>query len=144
MGTITITCKSANFNITSMNNSLSGDYVAIEENKPVDNRKGRLIREENEDDASEDERVDMSAITGQKELEERREKFYSVQGHGKYSRKIPKIIGTSVRLSKMYSRARTFFPVCHVNSRQRQIKLNHATVHDLNQTIYNSCFMNVD
>lgn len=60
-----------------------GDYVAIEEKKPADNRKGRLIREEAEDDASEDERVDMSAITGQKELDERREKFYSVQGQGK-------------------------------------------------------------
>lgn len=58
----------------------TGDYVAIEE-KPVDNRKGRLIREEAEDDASDDERVDMSAITGAKEREERREKFYSVQ-HG--------------------------------------------------------------
>lgn len=63
---------------------LKGDFVAIEE-KPVDNRKGRLIREEAEDDASEDERVDMSAITGSKELEERREKFYSVQGHGKFT-----------------------------------------------------------
>lgn len=62
----------------------SGDFVPIEENKQADNRKGRLIREEAEDDASDDERVDMSAITGQKELEERREKFYSVQGHGKF------------------------------------------------------------
>lgn len=60
-----------------------GDYVAIEE-KPVDNKKGRLIREEAEDDGSEDERVDMSDITGAKEIEERREKFYSVQGHGKF------------------------------------------------------------
>lgn len=62
-----------------------GDFVAIEEKKPVDNKKGRLIREEaddDDDDASDDERVDMSAITGVKELEERREKFYSVQGHG--------------------------------------------------------------
>lgn len=58
-----------------------GDFVAIEE-KPVDNRKGRLVREEAEDDASEDERVDMSGITGAKELEERREKFYAVQGQG--------------------------------------------------------------
>lgn len=55
-----------------------GDYVALEE-KPVDNRKGRLVREEAEDDASDDERVDMSAITGSKEREERREQFYSVQ-----------------------------------------------------------------
>lgn len=42
-----------------------------------------MIREEAEDDASDDERVDMSAISGSKEMEERREKFYSVQGHGK-------------------------------------------------------------
>lgn len=61
---------------------ISGDYVPVEETKPVDNRKGRLMREEAEDDASDEERVDMSAITGQKELEERREKFYSVQGQG--------------------------------------------------------------
>lgn len=60
-----------------------GDYVAIEEPKPVDNKKGRLIREEAEDDGSEDERVDMSAITGEKELEQRREQFYAVQGQGK-------------------------------------------------------------
>lgn len=57
-----------------------GDFIAIEEPK-VDNKKGRLIREEAEDDASEDERVDMSAITGSKEYEERREKFYAVE-HG--------------------------------------------------------------
>lgn len=50
----------------------------------MDNKKGRLIREEAEDDGSEDERVDMSAITGAKELEERREQFYAVQGHGKH------------------------------------------------------------
>lgn len=54
--------------------------MALEE-KPIDNRKGRLIREEAEDDGSDDERVDMSAITGSKERDERREKFYSVQ-HG--------------------------------------------------------------
>lgn len=61
-----------------------GDYVAIEETKSVDNKKGRLIREEAEDDGSEDERVDMADIKGTKELEERREKFYSVQGQGKF------------------------------------------------------------
>lgn len=61
-----------------------GDFVSIEDPKPVDNKKGgRLIREEAEDDGSEDERVDMSAITGAKELEERREQFYAVQGQGK-------------------------------------------------------------
>lgn len=63
-----------------------GDYVSIEDPKPADNKKGRLIREEAEDDGSEDERVDMSAITGAKELEERREQFYAVQGQGKLER----------------------------------------------------------
>lgn len=62
--------------------SFLGDYVAIEEKKPADNKKGRLIREEAEDDGSEDERVDMSDIKGTKELEERRERFYSAQRHG--------------------------------------------------------------
>ncbi|XP_055308358.1 PAX3- and PAX7-binding protein 1 [Sitodiplosis mosellana] len=59
-----------------------GDFIPIEDNEQVDNKKGRLIREEAEDDVSDEERVNMSAITGQKELDERREKFYSVQGHG--------------------------------------------------------------
>lgn len=65
-----------------------GDYVAIEDPKPADNKKGRLIREEAEDDGSDDERVDMSAITGAKELEERREQFYAVQGQGKSMAKL--------------------------------------------------------
>lgn len=57
----------------------TGDFVPIEE-KPVNNRKGRLVREDGDDDGSDDEqRVDMSAINGAKEREERREKFYSVQ-----------------------------------------------------------------
>lgn len=46
----------------------------------VDNKKGRLIRDDpDDDDMSDDERVDMSNLTGAKEREERREKFYSVQ-----------------------------------------------------------------
>lgn len=61
-----------------------GDYVAIEDNKAIDNKKGRLVREEaDDDDGSDDERVDMAGITGAKERDERREKFYSVQYHGK-------------------------------------------------------------
>lgn len=61
-----------------------GDFVSLEEKKPVDNRKGRLVRDDVDDDISDDEeRVDMSAITGAKEREERREKFYSVQRDGK-------------------------------------------------------------
>lgn len=56
----------------------------MEEKKPIDNRKGRLVRDDVDDDISDDEeRVDMSAITGVKEREERREKFYSVQQDGK-------------------------------------------------------------
>lgn len=43
------------------------------------------MREDGDDDGSEDEqRVDMSAINGAKEREERREKFYSVQQECKY------------------------------------------------------------
>lgn len=57
-----------------------GDFITIEEKKPADNRKGRLVREDVDDDLSDgEERVNMSAITGAKEREERREKFYSVQ-----------------------------------------------------------------
>lgn len=64
---------------------VAGDYVAIEETKQSDReKKSRLVREDaDDDDASEDERVDMSGITGAKERDERREKFYSVQYHGK-------------------------------------------------------------
>lgn len=57
-----------------------GDFVSLEEKKPVDNRKGRLVREDVDDDLSDgEERVNMSAITGVKEREERMEKFYSIQ-----------------------------------------------------------------
>lgn len=59
-----------------------GDFVAIEDPKVADNKKGRLIREDAEDDASDDERVDMSAITGVKEYEERREQFYAIENEG--------------------------------------------------------------
>lgn len=58
-----------------------GDFVAIDEPK-ADNKKGRLVREDAEDDGSDEERVDMSAITGAKEREERREKFYAAEHHG--------------------------------------------------------------
>lgn len=37
------------------------------------------MREDGEDDVSDEERVDMSAISGAREREERREKFYAVQ-----------------------------------------------------------------
>lgn len=49
------------------------------EEKLVSKSKGRLMREDGEDDVSDEERVDMSAISGAREREERREKFYAVQ-----------------------------------------------------------------
>ncbi|KAM7362584.1 PAX3- and PAX7-binding protein 1 [Cochliomyia hominivorax] len=57
-----------------------GDFIAVEEPK-VETKKGsRLAREDIEGDNSDDEeRVDMNAITGIKEREERREKFYAVE-----------------------------------------------------------------
>ncbi|XP_075146606.1 PAX3- and PAX7-binding protein 1 [Haematobia irritans] len=57
-----------------------GDFIHIEEPK-VETKKGsRLAREDMEGDNSDDEeRMDMNAITGIKEREERREKFYSVE-----------------------------------------------------------------
>lgn len=65
-----------------------GDFVAIDDPKVADNKKGRLIREEAEDDASEDERIDMSDIKGIKEYEERRDKFYAVENEGIYPRNV--------------------------------------------------------
>lgn len=55
------------------------------EEKPVTKNKGRLMREDGEDDVSDEERVDMSAISGAREREERREKFYSVQQECSYN-----------------------------------------------------------
>lgn len=62
-------------------NKIIGDFIPVEDQIKEPVRRGkRLVREENEDDGSdEEERVDMNAITGIKEREERREKFYSVQ-----------------------------------------------------------------
>lgn len=54
------------------------EFIPIEE--PPERKGNRLIRDDGEDDGSdEEERVDMSAITGVKEREERREIFYSAQ-----------------------------------------------------------------
>ncbi|KAJ6635023.1 PAX3- and PAX7-binding protein 1 [Pseudolycoriella hygida] len=55
-----------------------GDFIPIEE-KSQESKKGRLVREGDDDIDEDEERVDMSAINGAKEREERREKFYSVQ-----------------------------------------------------------------
>uniref|UniRef100_A0A1L8DHS0 Putative transcriptional regulator binding to the gc-rich sequence n=1 Tax=Nyssomyia neivai TaxID=330878 RepID=A0A1L8DHS0_9DIPT len=55
-----------------------GEFIPVEEKK--DEAKPRRCDENADDDGSEEEeRIDMSAITGVKEREERREKFYSVQ-----------------------------------------------------------------
>ncbi|XP_055387632.1 PAX3- and PAX7-binding protein 1 isoform X2 [Condylostylus longicornis] len=56
-----------------------GDYIPLEEAKEPSKIGSRLAHDEAEDGSDEEERVDMNAITGVKEREERREKFYSVQ-----------------------------------------------------------------
>ncbi|BFF89618.1 PAX3- and PAX7-binding protein 1 [Drosophila madeirensis] len=58
----------------------AGDYIPIEESKEQPKLSTRLPNEDVEGDQSDDEeRVDMSDITGRKEREERREKFYAVE-----------------------------------------------------------------
>lgn len=60
--------------------TLLGEFIALEDKEQEDQKKGkRTIREEDEADNSsgEEQRVDMSAITGAKEREDRREQFYS-------------------------------------------------------------------
>lgn len=57
-----------------------GDFVPIEdkeEKKPV--RSKDADHQDDDDNSEEEERIDMNAITGVKEREERREQFYSVQ-----------------------------------------------------------------
>lgn len=64
---------------------LLGEFIALEEKDQEELKKGkRNIREEDEADGSsgEEQRVDMSAITGVKEREERREQFYSAHPQG--------------------------------------------------------------
>lgn len=57
-----------------------GVVIPLEENKDVSNKKGKRINREDEvENSDEEERVDMNALTGKKELEERREQFYSVE-----------------------------------------------------------------
>ncbi|XP_055544228.1 PAX3- and PAX7-binding protein 1 [Wyeomyia smithii] len=57
-----------------------GDLIPVEEPKE-DKSKKRVVREDGAGDGSDedDDRIDMAAITGAKEREERREQFYSVQ-----------------------------------------------------------------
>ncbi|EDV91346.1 PAX3- and PAX7-binding protein 1 isoform X1 [Drosophila grimshawi] len=58
----------------------AGDYIPVEEPKEMPKLSTRLAREDVEGDQSDDEeRVDMSDITGRKEREERREQFYAVE-----------------------------------------------------------------
>ncbi|KAL5273599.1 PAXBP1 family protein [Megaselia abdita] len=64
---------------------IQGEIIPLEEKKPdlkVDKKKGsRLVREEDagDDEVSDDERVDMNAISGAKEREERRDQFYAAE-----------------------------------------------------------------
>lgn len=58
--------------------TISGDFIPVEEEQ-TNKKSSRLIRDDGDDCSDEEERVDMSAITGIKEREERREKFYSAQ-----------------------------------------------------------------
>ncbi|XP_055842901.1 PAX3- and PAX7-binding protein 1 [Episyrphus balteatus] len=59
-----------------------GVVIPVEEPKDVSNKKSkRLDREEEVENSDEEERVDMNALTGKKELEERREQFYSVENN---------------------------------------------------------------
>ncbi|XP_062698152.1 PAX3- and PAX7-binding protein 1 [Aedes albopictus] len=57
-----------------------GDFIPVDEPKE-DKSKKRVVREDGAGDGSDedDDRIDMAAITGAKEREERREQFYSVQ-----------------------------------------------------------------
>ncbi|ALC46916.1 CG1965 [Drosophila busckii] len=58
----------------------SADFIPVEEPKETPKLSIRLPREDIEGDQSDDEeRVDMSDITGRKEREERREQFYAVE-----------------------------------------------------------------
>lgn len=65
--------------------SFAGDFIALEDKQQQENlassNKGRFTQDTGDDDdiSDDDRRVDMSAITGAKEREERREQFYSVQ-----------------------------------------------------------------
>lgn len=61
---------------------ISGEFISIEDNQEEIRKGKRNVREEDADGSSGEERVDMSAITGVKEREERREQFYSVQSDG--------------------------------------------------------------
>uniref|UniRef100_A0A6B2EHK5 Putative transcriptional regulator binding to the gc-rich sequence n=1 Tax=Phlebotomus kandelakii TaxID=1109342 RepID=A0A6B2EHK5_9DIPT len=55
-----------------------GEFIPVEE-KPEEVKPRRSEENPDDDGSDEEERIDMSAITGVKEREERREKFYSVQ-----------------------------------------------------------------
>lgn len=61
--------------------SFAGDYVPIEDKEENKSSRGNMKKADHDDDehSEEEERIDMNAITGVKEREERREQFYSVQ-----------------------------------------------------------------
>lgn len=77
-------CPSMQYRLTHFFCS-TGEIIPLEEKKPdikIDKKKGsRLVREEDagDDEVSDDERVDMNAITGAKEREERRDQFYAAE-----------------------------------------------------------------
>lgn len=61
-----------------------GEFIALEEKEEEQKKGKRNVREEDDPEGSsgEEQRVDMSAITGVKEREERREQFYSAHPQG--------------------------------------------------------------
>jgi len=60
-----------------------GEFISIDDDQEQIRKGKRNVREEDgEGSGTDEERVDMSAITGVKEREERREQFYSVQSDG--------------------------------------------------------------
>ncbi|XP_054746441.1 PAX3- and PAX7-binding protein 1 [Anastrepha obliqua] len=59
-----------------------GDFIPVEEPKAPVKKGSRLAREDVEGDNSDDEeRMDMTIMTGKKEREERREQFYAVENN---------------------------------------------------------------
>ncbi|XP_054271583.1 PAX3- and PAX7-binding protein 1-like [Macrosteles quadrilineatus] len=58
-----------------------GDFVPIEEDKPYDNKKGRLVREDENDMCDEDIRITMQVNTAAADMERRREAFTAAMDH---------------------------------------------------------------
>ncbi|XP_055909009.1 PAX3- and PAX7-binding protein 1 isoform X2 [Eupeodes corollae] len=61
-----------------------GVVIPVEDPNNEENKKAKQINREDEDEvenSGEEERINMNAVTGKRELEERREKFYSVENY---------------------------------------------------------------